>query len=389
MPDASPYEASASDVVPREAIAPPPGGYDGGVGLGLADIADTPCSPRGGTLSVVLPAGGDAKPPPPSLTRLAAIGGRRVADLLDGSGIAVFDADGKNGAVIESIMGAGTSAVLGQQVLHAGYNSGRFEVGMQAYDQAGATQGSLVTLADDDPEGTGMGADSTSALVVYGDHRNSRVRAIGVKNGAPTTPEPYDLAIGAAINLPSAAVSTVKDDLFAVVFSGELQGTSQTAFARGSSTGRVGDPSELFTGEKRRNVIGLVRTDVGFALLVTVLDKGSPYAMLVLMGFGGNRTSAGLKLLGTFEGASIASNGKEIGVLAQRRENGKTAVEFRPFDLAGAPKGPWVCLDALGNQGADLGGGLMVDGTGYSAVFRAADGSISLARFDKLGTGGP
>ena len=160
------------------------------------------------------------------------------------------------------------------------------------------------------------------------------------------------------------------------------------------TTARVGDPSNLFTGNVPRTVIGLARTPTGFALLVTVADGAYPYAMLVLTDAGGRKTSAGLKLAGTVAASGIAVKGSEIGVLAVRREGdafeSKLTTEFRAFDLAGAPLGAWVCMEpARSIDSRSLGGGLVAEDNGYAAIFRAADGSASLARFDHVGTGAP
>lgn len=369
---------------PDEASAPPPG-YDGGVGLGLADVADTPCSARGGSLGVVLPATDGSLQP--SFRSLQKIGDRRVADAVDGSGFVVFDADGKNGKfVVTSLRGGGTTVLGGQILLAGGVGSGSSSI--QPYGADGALVGVAVPLDSKEPVGLAAGADEQSALAVWTSKGNFRAR--GFAGGAAAGAEPYDLAVGANTGAPSVAVSSVKNGLFAVAFSGDDGSSYQTAFGRGSAVARVGDPSNLFRGEAPRTVVGLARSTSGFALLVTVIDGANPYAMLVLTDAGGRRTSAGLKLLGTREAAAVVVNGSEIGVLAHRGTafEATTTVEFRSFDLAGAPLGPWVCLDTPNARGR-AGGGLVADGTGYAALFTGTDGSTSLARFDRLGTGAP
>jgi len=377
-------EASAPDDAPG---LPP--GYDGGVGLGLADVADTPCSPRGGAVAVVLP-GSDASAHP-SFRALQKVGDRRVADAVDGSGFVVFDGDGKNGTFVKtSLRGGGTTALGGQIVFGGGV--GTVSASMQTYGTNGAAVGGAVPLVnEEEPAGLAVGADEQAALAVWA--TNNKFRARGFAGGAAAGEGVYDLAIGASTNAPSMAVSSVKNGIFAVVFSGDDGSAYQTAFGRGSATARIGDPSNLFTGTVPRTVVGLARAPSGFALLVTVADGANPYAMLVLTDVGGRRTSAGLKLLGTREAAAVVVNGSEIGVLAHRREGtafeSKTAAEFRAFDLTGAPLGPWVCLETPDGNQSRVGGGLVADGAGYAALFTAADGSTSLARFDHLGTAAP
>jgi len=384
---------------PIEAAAPPPGGYDGGVGLGLADVADTPCGMRGGALSVVVPGvpgmpgvdggtdGGVAGSPAASLRNLHVLGTRRLAEVIDDPSFVLFDADGKNAKVVTTTLAQGTSAALGQQALYAGYrDTDGLQVDVQAYDATGAPAGGEVTLAGEDPEALAAAVDSTAAFFVWGNRTRGTLQARAFAAGAADGMLPYDFARGVEVSSPSIAVATVKDGLFAAAFSSGKNGAYLTAFGRGSRTARSGDPSALFSGGVATTVVGMTRTPSGFAILLTVQDSSNPYAMLVLTDVGGRRTSAGLKLLGTIQGSAIALNGSEIGVLAHRRENGKVAVEFRAFDLAGAPVAPWVCLDAAGDDAA-LGGGLVADGAGYSAIFRSADGSASLARFDHVGTG--
>jgi hypothetical protein len=391
---------------PIEAAAPPPGGYDGGVGLGLADIADTPCGVRGGSLAVVIPgtpgtpaddAGADAGDdggaeagagvPFASLRNLHALGTRRVAEAIDQPSFVLFDADGKNAKVVPTTLDQGTTAVLGQEALYAGFrDASGVQVNVQPYDATGAPAGAEVNLAGEDPEALAATVDSTAAFFVWGNRTRGTLQARAFGAGAADGMLPYDFARGLDVSTVSIALAPVKDGLFASAFSVGGNGTFVTAFGRGSRTARSGDPFELFSGEVPRTVVGMARTPSGFAILLTVQDSSKPYAMLVLTDVAGRRTSAGLKLLGTIEGSAIVTNGSELGVLAHRRENGKVAVEFRAFDFAGAPLAPWVCLDAPADDTA-LGGGLVADGAGYSAIFRAADGSASLARFDHFGTG--
>lgn len=381
-------EASAVDeAIPVDA-AEPPRGYDAGLGLGLVDVADTPCAARGGSLVTVL-APGSATAPVPAFRSLHALGSRRVADAADGSGFLVFDDDGKNARLVTTELGGGAAVPLGEQILFGG-SSDRQLTAVQRYDATGAAVGDAVALSFDEGLGLAAGADDQAALLVWAT-ANAFV-ARGIADGGAAGDAAYELAVGAKGREPSIAVSSVKSGLFGVAFSGNDGVLSQTAFGRGSTSARIGDPSNLFTGEVARTVAGFARTPSGFALLVTVDDGPNPYAMLVTTDAGGRRTSAGLKLVGTSRASGIAVNGSQIGVLAHRREGtafaSKTAVEFRPFDLAGAPLGPWTCLDVPGDETA-LGGGIIADGHGYAVISRAADGSAALARFDHLGTGAP
>jgi hypothetical protein len=260
---------------------------------------------------------------------------------------------------------------------------------LQQYDASGAPVGAPIPLASEDGEDLAIGASGTSALVLWAG--TASIQARGFSAGAAVGAAPYLFAKTGLVHDLSASVVASDDDLFAVAFSGNDTGYSyQTAFGRGTTTGRVGDPSNLFSGHAARHVVALARTPPGYALLVGVDEGPVPYALLVLLDVGGRPTTAGLKLVGTGDGSGLVVNGSEIGVLAHRTEtHGQSvlvAAEFRPFDLNGAPLGPWVCFDPPAAMG-DVGGALAADGAGYAALYRTKDGATSLVRFDHLGTG--
>jgi hypothetical protein len=385
--------APEATAIAVEAAAPPPSGYDGGVGIGLADVADTPCAPRGGSLAVVLPS---ASAPPVGYRSLQRAGERRVADAADGSGFVVLDANGAGGARVASApLGPATTAVLGSQIVLGGRTGeNQNKAFVHAFDPNGSALGAPVFLANEYPDTIGVvaaAADDAAVLVAW--TTGAGVRARGFASGAAAGDGAYTIAVTSKLHDPSLAVSSVQSGLFAVAFSGDNGGSEyQTAFGRGSTTRRIGDPSNLFTGVVPRTVVGLARTPSGFALLVTVNDGADPYAMLVLTDAGGRRQSAGLKLIGTVEGSALAVNGSEIGVLAKRREGtafaSTTAMEFRAFDLSGAPIAPWVCVEPPGSARL-AGGGIVAESNGYAALVPSSDGTTSLARFDHLGTGAP
>jgi hypothetical protein len=382
-------EAAAPEAAERTDAATIPTGYDGGVGLGLVDVPDTPCARSDAPLAIVLAGAPDAAPVP-SFRSLHAAGARLVADTSDRTGFAVFDPDGKNATLVTTSMFGVATTTLGDRILAAGNVDVGFAA-VQAYDASGRAIDDAKAIAFEEADGLAVGVDDHAALVVWGSANAIRARGFAAAGAAGDGG--YDLAVGASAKAPSIVVSSVQSGLYAVVFSGNDNGTAyQTAFGRGSTTARVGDPSNLFTGAAARTVVGLTRTPAGFAVLVTVDDAAEPYAMLVLTDAGGHKTSAGLKLVGTVAATGVAVNGSEIGVLARRRVGtafeAQYATALRTFDLAGGPVGPWVCLDAAGGD-RDPGGGLVADGTGYAALFRSADGNTSLARLDHVGTGAP
>jgi hypothetical protein len=152
-------EAGAPEVpaIAEEAAPPPPSGYDGGVGLGLADVADTPCAPRGGPMMVVLPS---APAPPVAYRSLQQVGERRVADAADGSGFVVLDASGAGAARTSSApLGLAATAVLGSQIVLGGRTGENLNKAMaQVYDPMGTAAGSAVFLANEYPDTIPRGA---------------------------------------------------------------------------------------------------------------------------------------------------------------------------------------------------------------------------------------
>jgi len=77
----------------RDHYVPPPGLRRRSLGLPMADVEDTTCATRGGTLAKVVDADGWAAG---DAHRWSIAGARRAQDTFDGAGIVVLDADGKN-----------------------------------------------------------------------------------------------------------------------------------------------------------------------------------------------------------------------------------------------------------------------------------------------------
>ena len=354
-----------------------PDGYDGGLGIGLVDVPDTPCAPRGGALHTIL-----AKDATPAGFRdLRHVGTRIVATATDGSGFLLADADGNGGSFVKTALVRGSADVLGDQVFFAGSTS-TTGVGVQAYSSTGQPAAGVIALADEPRnEPVRIGVSGNAALVVWPTFNGMRARATNAMAPIAAT---YDLALTHKTSTASAAVTpAIAPDLFAAVFSGDDTGAGHlTAYARGSTTGRAQDPFALFVGPTARHVVGIARAKDAYAMLAGVddVDGIGSYAMLVLLDPYGRLATAGLRLLGTTDGAAIAANdaGTEFGVVARRKDGDQNVLAFRTFDTKGAPLSGWVCLDAPSPE-PDLGGAIGAQGQGYAIVMRAADGSTALA----------
>jgi hypothetical protein len=364
----------------------PPEGYDAGLGIGLADLADTPCGTRGGTLATLVdPDAG----PPPAMHALAIAGSRRVSDTFDGAGLLFFDADGKNASFVDTqVSNGGVIATMGQSIVFAG-TSGFSKVYARTLDGTG-NGAPPIDLADEEGEMVGVGASDTEALVAWMT-TDGRIRARGFANGTPKG-DVFDFALGAMTVKGTIAVTHAGGGVFAAAFSGSRADVSQTAFGRAKDGARYIVPHDVFTGDVPRRTIGFVKVPTGYAMLVNADDEPG-YALLVMLNDGGFPTRPAMKLKGTIAALGLAASASELVVVAARdvgpaKVHNDLAVEMRTFSLAGDPAGDWVCLDTHAEASRlDMFGAPVADGAGWSVVFRAADGRTALARVDHLGTG--
>jgi hypothetical protein len=90
---------------------------------------------------------------------------------------------------------------------------------------------------------------------------------------------------------------------------------------------------------------------------------------------------SGHLLDGAAYGWDLAVLGTELGVVA-KRPTGEP--QFRPLDAAGAPTGPWVCLEGpIADPFQQV--AIDADGTGYAIVYRDPDGAEQLLKLNHLG----
>jgi len=377
MGDATTPDGATSDATMK---------VDAGLGVGVADVPNTPCVMPGGSTAQVLAAEAGTVPP---FRSLQAAGSRRVADFTSGSGFVTFDANGQNAA-----------SVIGTAPVSFGYvasTAGGFALVGPApgglsyvpYDPTGAMMGSAILLSDQTPSEFGFGASATSALVGWSEPSGVTGRGL---TGSTVAPGPFLLALTSLTRALSISVIDDGSGLFAYAFSGDQGGTSyQTVFGRATTAARVQDPVALFTGQTPRQVVQLAKTPSGYALLVAA-GGPDPFTALVILNPLGDVAGVS-RLVGAVDALSLAVQGSEIGVAAVGTiltDSGDAlyAPEFRPFDDAGSPLGSWVCLQApVSSVPTAVGVGLAADGTGYAAIVNANDGSAVLARFDHLGTG--
>jgi hypothetical protein len=386
-----PFDAAFPDYEAGEATTfdrySPPQGADGGLGVGMADVGDTPCATRGGTLATVLSAdAGPAVGERPQMRSLAIIGARRASDTVDGSGILFFDADGKNATLVDTkVSGAGAIATMGSELVLAGTAS--FTTMFARPFDASGNGGQPSELAPEEGESVAIGASDTESLVTWTTSAGA-IRARGFAAAGPKG-DAFDFALGALTQNGTIAVANAGGGLFAAAFSGARGEDWQTAFGRSKDGKRVAVPHDVFTGPVTRHTIALVKVPTGYAMLLTVND-GPGYAALSMLDELGFPSRPVLKLVGTLAGLGLAVNGSDMVVVAARdggKAHDQKAVEMRTFSLAGDPSGSWVCLDGPVGPNVLPFGAPVADGAGFSILFRASDGSTALARVDRLGTG--
>ncbi len=394
-PPVSPSPSASDGAVPDAPVSSvlppyqPPTGADAGLGVAVTDVADTPCSPVGGTSTPLLPGGANAV----LFRSLRTVGSRRAADGIDGQGFITFDPDGTSlvSAIGQTHINDNLVAATDGGIFLAGSLDDPELVVYRRYDSNATPQGAIVPVALEASDGLGVGINAQgNALIAWGTPTGLRGR--GVASTGPVGAGAFDVAL---TNRAHASSVSIVDDgdgngIFAYALSGDDGGgTYQTVFGRATVTGRVGDPQALFVGSAPRRVIQLLKTASGYALLLGSSGP-SPFAVLVILDPFGRPLLAD-RLLGTTNALALAAQGSELGVTAIRSfsvDGGQEqhAPEFRPFDAKGTALGPWVCLTAP-SPNAAVGAALTADGTGYAAVYSTEDESAALARFDHLGTG--
>jgi hypothetical protein len=313
---------------------------------------------------------------PPRFDRLVTVGANRAAQEASIGGFVAMDMDGGNPSA-EVIY----ASILHNQIASDGASLGVVAVEetllFQRFDDQGALVGGLLDVSPDAPAKVAIAAHSGGWLMAwqFADTVRARVVASDGSFAGPTA----DLGTGAA---DLTIVAAPAPGGFAVAWSGNVgAGEYRTYFVHTAADGSGGSVVEVARGAEPHEVVRLVPTPTGHALL---LNGGPPIwaAYVVLFDGNGEVASPAFDLEGAFVTRDVAVLGSEIGVVAGRASD---ETEFRAFDATMAPLGPWVCLAGPTSSGEPA--AIDIDPNGYAVLYRTPAGATNLARFDRLGTG--
>lgn len=363
---------------------------DSGV-FSIVDVADTACAARGGSMKEVYAADATTFRP----QRVLAVGARRAV-LMD-DGFVLMDADGANAspALVTSPFALTSLASTPTNLFGVGGPAQNLQA--VRFDSAGAAQPPI----DVAPASTGSGAGGGggTALLAWVEGTSLRAGAFNA-DGSPVAPSFYFRQNLAENETSSFDVVHAKAEEYGVAFVGQRAGAYRLVFTRVSTSARVGTSFTILSGNTPLRLIQIAHAGTGFALLVERRPTASTRETLVIrLDESGKLAGPALRLLGVRSAFGIASSGGELGVLAWRVRGGADAgpvdepepdaIEFRPFDAAGMALGPWVCVDApFTVPTVDVGAAILGEDAGYSVIVRTPSHAVSLARFDRRGTGG-
>jgi hypothetical protein len=362
---------------PAGETGPAPSTNDSGVvsagGFDIVFEPDTPCSPRGGTSTIVVA----PDPRKAGFVGLAKAGTRRVGELQYEQGFMVFDATLTSGPFT---LGEVNRISASESEVAVVALSGMNDVIHGRFDLDGHPIGSSITLASDHPSDVAIGRAGNATLALWSTLYD--VRARGVDGTGAAVGNAFALESATAKDSFHAAIADDGNGAFAVAWSDRRlsDGHFVTRFAFATTNAVSGLVHVLFDSTTSMTVRGLVRRDGGFALLV---DYGK-LAMIVPLDRAGRISASPRAFAGSNGALSVATQLGELGVVAVRADR---SIEVRTLAGDGKPLAPWVCLDAPSD--ADLSAAIDAEGIGYTVIYTAPDGAQTLVSLDRLGTGVP
>lgn len=352
----------------------------------IEDVADTPCAARGGSVrEVFAPDTTNHRP-----LAVVAVGARRAMQTDDG--VILLDADGAVGSGLLTPSAAVTQIASTPTALGTLGPEGT-RLALARFDSSGAAIGGSISLAES-AKGFGAGGGDGRLLVAWVEDFELRAAAFGDQGEGLAPAFTFRSGI-AEVEGATFAVAHGGGDEFGVAYVGKLAGNHRLVFTRVSTTKRLQTSFTLLLGADPLRLVGLARVESKFALLFERRIAGTTEILLSVLDSSGRFLGPTRRLLGVRRAFGVASSGGEIGVVAWRAgatsEPGETvpdAIEFRPFDRAGAPLGSWVCLDEpFTSPTIDVGAAILAEDSGYSVLMRTPKHAVSLARFDRRGTG--
>ncbi len=383
--------ASGTSGAPTGTVGPTPPPVTLPTVTEIVDEADTPCTPMGGARSVVYTQAPSGTP----VEQLSVVGARRLAQLADSTGFVLFDASGQAAmaSAAEPFPSRNVAASTGSDVLALGVNSQA--VWALRYDLQGAPVGSPFHVGAGEAEGLVATGGGGLAFAAWSLGRGGVVAAsIGPTGAISSQRVTFEDGVGM-----SARAALGEGDTVGLFWSAGSETEGRTFFRRLRTSGPSPDNPRLIRieGSGRRETRGVARTARGWVGLV---DIGSvPH--LLAMDDAGKPLGPIRRLRGPARSFGLAVSGDVVAVLAYRTEvhpndaDGgapevePSEIEVRLFDPGGAPKpNGWLCIEKPATS-VFVGGALLGEPDGFTAVYGGIVGATKLTRFDQLGAGVP
>lgn len=319
---------------------------------------------------------------PSGFARLEMVGSRRVAWTSFGSGFTLFDAIGANAnPTLTSVADSYNFATSeGATVGLAGVTSD--SVYFRRYDASGAAAFAPLGLGSTNGTGLLIGGSAGASLVAWG--QGDAVQAVGVSEAGNVGVQ-FTFGAGTIGSYVKGSIAPATGG-FAVAWTGEpVPNMVRTSFALTSATGLTKPVVQIATSSFPHQLVKMVKTPGGYALL---FNGDFPSSTLYVLAVDGNGKVLGPahRLLGGQFGWDLAAQGDKLGVLALK-DTGEAV--FRPLDASGAPLGPWLCFAGPSPNDLYITAALQAAGAGYEILYRGNDGAVDLTAVDALGAAVP
>lgn len=322
------------------------------------------CDPLATPSSPVADVGGAPVPP---LARIVRVGARWAAGGEDLGGFLTFADDGSAASALVSV-GSFDFAAKGDalRVFSATYA----DLAFQVFDQQGAPiskRQPLAAVKANAPPRLSAAQSSTRSIAVW----SEEVRLRGVVLDGGGLP-------GATFEIPGVVhghATAAMGDRFALVWSGEHEGGPALWRAFATSAGLEGPPAVIVDTQVPRDVLRVVATASGLAVLLS----GQHHAEVLALDASGAFRLPLVQFAGLRAGWDLAADGDRL-LLAATRSDRRAAI--RPLHDDGAPAGNWLCLTAP--DGPTDAVAVAAVSPGWVVTFREAGDRQRLARLDAI-----
>lgn len=372
-----------------------PSAGDGGSALPLGNLVtvdepDVPCVTTSGTKTQLFDKG-DSGSGGPAVTRFDVLGTRRLASGPNLQGFITFDATGTTPKLFDASLGSVATLFSSEGTTIGGFGVSQGKVEYQRYDEQGAPNGGLVSLASGITNGPASGWSASGgggSLAVW--VSGSTLFAAGVTAAGVAAGPAFTVDTGIA----SAHVAiTYSGGKYAIAYAFAAGTTASARFVYATPAGLMGSPVNLASADAIEPV-AIAPTSAGFLMVVDA--GGDEHVYIVPLDKTGNVSGAAHRLLGGDLPWGLAAHADDAALVVLTNDvkmgptEGPRAPQFRPLDITGKPTGPWVCLDGRISAGQNQDMAILAETDGsYSVVYKSVADTTMLVRLNKLGTTAP